>query len=155
MRSNDRITARRQLDKRLAPLRGSNSFARPPRGWIRAIRDALGMTAKQLGTRMGVSQPRIAEMERFEVSKTLTLESLERAAHAMDCQLVYALVPRKPLDTLVEERATQIAKARLSSTGHSMGLEDQSVDADDQELHLKKMIQKLVEKSGSELWSEE
>ena len=84
----DRSTARRHLDKRLARLRPIDELARPQRGWVRAIRDAIGMTSSQLANRMKVSQSRISELERAEVEGRLTLDSLERAAAALGCTVV-------------------------------------------------------------------
>jgi predicted DNA-binding mobile mystery protein A len=156
MRAQDRITARRQLDKRLQSLDDSAAaLARPPRGWVKAIREALGMTAEQLGSRLGVSQVRALALEKAEASGSVTLASLERAAHALDCQLVYALVPRRPLEELVEERASQLALQQLKATRHTMALEAQSVDAADEEAQLERLTQKLVSEAGSSLWREE
>ena len=152
MRYSDRATARRQLDKRLNPLRDSSDFTRPPRGWIKAIREALGMTTAQLARRIGVSQPRVIAIEKAEKNSSITLDSLERAARALDCRVVYALIPRKPLDDLVAERAQIVAKKRLQSTRHSMVLEAQSVDRSDEEEQLKRLSEQLIRKSGSELW---
>ena len=154
MRARDRLLARKQLDKRLNSLR-TMEFARPPRGWVKAIREALGMTAEQLAGRIGVTRPRVHEIEKFEVSGSITLDSLERAANALDCRLVYALVPREPLETLVEQRAMRLAKSRLSRTAHSMVLEDQSVDDDDQQQQLMALAKKLAQQSGSKLWEDE
>jgi predicted DNA-binding mobile mystery protein A len=155
MRYKDRTSARRQLDKRLSLLRDSYEFARPPRGWIKAIREALGMTTAQLARRIGVSQPRVVAIEKAEKNASITLDSLERAARAMDCQVVYALIPRKPLKDLVEERAHIVAEKRLKSTRHSMALEAQSVDKSDEEEQLKRLSERLIEKAGSELWEED
>ena len=83
------------------------------------------------------------------------LESLEKAAHALDCRLVYALVPRKPLETLAQERAIKLAQRRLSKTSHSMALEDQGVDAADEQEQIRQLAQHLLEKSGSKLWEDE
>ena len=117
-----------QLDRRLADLtRYATAAARPSRGWVRAIRDGLGMTATQLARRMGVSQPRISELERGEASGNITLQSLERAAEAMGCRVVYALVPVTPLTDQLTERASALAAARLASVEQTMRLEDQSV----------------------------
>jgi predicted DNA-binding mobile mystery protein A len=155
MRPQDRATARRQLDKRLTPLRNSESFARPPRGWIKAIREALGMTTAQLGKRLGVSQPRAVAIEKAEVSGGIRLETLERAAHALDCRLVYALVPKNPLETTIEDRAAAVAKRRLKSTAHTMALEAQRVGEADEREQISQLAKKLAEKSGSALWEEE
>ena len=90
MRAQDRATARRQLDKRLNLLRKKALFARPPRGWIKAIRESLGMTTRQFAGRIGVVQSRAVDIEKAEVTGSITLDSLERAARALDCELVYA-----------------------------------------------------------------
>jgi predicted DNA-binding mobile mystery protein A len=153
MRAQDRALARKNLDKRLTLLRNIDAFARPPRGWIRAIREALGMTAAQLGERLGITQPTVAGLEKAEAGKTVTLETLERAARALDCTLVYALVPRKPLETLVQERAGERAHERLRTISHSMALEDQRVDEQDERAQLERLVQELIDGPGSALWN--
>jgi len=152
MRAQERASARKQLDKRLNKLRNSDALSRPPRGWIKAIRDALGMTTTQFGKRLGVSQSTALGFEKSEVSKGITLETLERAARALDCRLVYALVPSKPLELLVEGQARELAKKRLRATSHSMALEDQRVDEADERDHLERLVQKLLNQPGSALW---
>jgi predicted DNA-binding mobile mystery protein A len=155
MRAQDRASARRQLEKRLNSLRNINIFTRPPRGWVKAIRESLGMTTRQLAWRVGVTQSRVVDIEKGEAKGSITLDSLERAAHALDCDLVYALVPRHPLETMVEERASGLAKRRIRATRHSMALEDQSVDEADEQEQIKQLAKQLVEKSGSALWEDE
>jgi len=155
MRSSERANARRQLDKRFNALRNADSFARPPRGWIRAIREALGMTTSQLGRRIGVTQSRAFDIEKAEVSGRITLDSLERAAHALDCRLVYALVPRQDLESMAVERAMVLARKRLRSTSHSMALEAQRLDREDEEHQVRELAKRLLEKPGSVLWGEE
>ena len=117
--------ARQHLDVRLAdqPVRPA-----PPHGWIRAIRTALGMSTVQLARRMGVSQPSVVGMEQSESSGRIQLDTLHRAAEALQCRLVYALVPNEPLESMVQKRARQIAEGYLNATEHSMKLEGQSVE---------------------------
>ena len=119
--------ARRDLDRRLARLQPIDELARPRRGWLRAIRDAIGMTAAQLAVRMKVSQPRVLAIEKAEQRGAITLATLERAAQALGCTLVYALVPNGSLDKLVLERARKMAAERLADTDRTMRLEDHSV----------------------------
>lgn len=154
VRSNERALARKNLDKRLNPIRSSNIFARPPRGWVKAIREALGMTAEQMAMRMGVTKPRIYKIEKAEAEGSLTLDSLQRAANALDCELVYALVPKQPLETTIEQRALLEAKKRMQRTAHTMSLEDQSVDDADQRKQIEALAKEL-EQTGSLLWSDE
>lgn len=155
MRAQERASARKQLDKRLNALKNPDTLARPPRGWIRAIREALGMTGAQLGKRLGVSQPTVIGYEKAETSGSITLNSLERAAHALDCRLVYALVPRKPLEELAQDRARLVATKRLREISHSMALEDQRVEDSDEREHLERLVRQLLEGPGSALWEEE
>lgn len=154
MRPQDRETARRQIDKRLSSVFDDEALTRPSRGWVKAIREALGMTTSQLAKRLGVSQPRVVGIEQAEAKGTITLDSLARAARALDCRLVYALVPRRPLDTLVEERATRLADRQLGHTRHTMALEAQTMDARDENEQRKRLIRKLVEQTSSKLWDD-
>ena len=153
MRAQDRATARKQLDKCLNVLRNS-SFVRPPRGWVKAIREALGMTTAQLAKRIGVVQSRAVDIEKAEVTGSLTLDSLERAARALNCDLVYALVPRTSLEEMVSERATRLAINNLKTTRHSMALEDQSVYEEDEREQVRQLARRIAEQSGSSLWKD-
>jgi len=154
MRAQGRASARKYIDKRLNPLINADAFARPPRGWVKAIREALGITTAQLAKRLGISQPSAVGLEQAEASKVITLETLERAARALDCTLVYALVPRKPLETIVRERAREKARDRLRTISHSMSLEDQRVHEEDEHEQLERLAQKLLDGPGSALWDE-
>jgi predicted DNA-binding mobile mystery protein A len=85
------------------------------------------MTTAQLAKRLGVSQPRIVELEQSEVSGRVTLHTLQRAAEALGCRVVYALVPEEPLAETVRTRAEAVAQRRLASVQQTMRLENQSV----------------------------
>ena len=146
--------ARQALDDRLGNLPDTAHFQRPSTGWIRAIRQSLGMTTAQLAKRLGVSQPRIPVLEKAEAGKSITLDSLERAAHALDCELIYVLVPRSTFQAQVEQRAREVAKRRLQDVRHTMALEDQSVGTGKNDEQLARLARDLAEKSGSDLWSD-
>jgi predicted DNA-binding mobile mystery protein A len=138
---NDAI---RHLDNRFSALRPLLNSPRPPKGWLRAIRDALGMTTAQFARRLGVSQPRIIELEQSEVSGGVTLKTLQRAAEALGCRLVYALVPEQPLADTVRARAKLIAARQLDAVEHTMRLEDQAVTS-------KKVGKELLQRRIEEL----
>jgi predicted DNA-binding mobile mystery protein A len=146
------VIARQHLDKRFARMQPLDIFARPPRGWIRAIRDSLGMTASQLASRMGVSRPRVVVIEQGEVEGSLTLNSLQRAAEALNCTLVYALVPNRPLDETVHAQAVSIASERLAAVEHSMQLENQAVSPSEAKQHREKLIEQIVRNETRRLW---
>src|SRR5258708_2673017 len=111
--------AARALDKRLDPLRSWNA-AKPPHGWVRAVRDALGMNTRQYARRLGVSQPQVVAYEKGETEESITLASLRRAAEGLDCELVYALVPKRPLTDSLRARAEAITDAKLARMSHTM-----------------------------------
>jgi predicted DNA-binding mobile mystery protein A len=119
--------ARARLDNRFKAMQPSMHQSPPVRGWIRAIREALGMTAEQLGKRLGVKQPSVVALEQSEEKGSIELATLRRVAEALDCRLVYALVPNKPLEQTVRERARLFARRRREPIEHSMTLEDQKV----------------------------
>ena len=65
------------------------------------------------------------------------------------------LVPREPLETLIEERALEIAVKRMRSVSHSMALEDQRVEEGDEPVHLERLARELIDQPGSALWDDE
>lgn len=153
MKPQARQMARRQIDKRIEQLPNLTQFKRPPKGWIKAMREALGMTMGQLAERLGVSQPRISVLEQNEASGSITMESLERAANALDCDLAYVLIPRSGgLNKYVEEQSIKAARQKLKSTKHTMALERQSVDFDDEQEQVIRIAKSLAEKSDSSIW---
>ena len=155
MRSKDRALARKHLDTKLNSIRTSSDVLRPPKGWVKAIRESLGMSAEQLAARIGVTKPRVYEIEKAEISGSITLNSLERAAHALDCQLVYKLIPRQPLQKTVEMRAMEIARERIRAASHSMSLEDQALDEDELSEHIERLAREILDQGGPEFWKRE
>jgi len=149
---NVRTRARERLDERLNAVKPAGRFAVPPKGWIRAIRDALGMTGRQLGHRMGVTPQTVAELERSEASGTIRLATLRRAAEALDCTLVYALVPNTSLAEAVAVRARLVAARDLARVSRSMALEDQAVDDADPERRLHDYSERALR--GRDLWED-
>ncbi len=113
------------LDRRLEQLPAVSEFTPPTSGWVRTIRDALGMSAADLGRRMGVSGSSVSEIEANERDGGVRLSTLKRAATAMDCVLVYALVPRESLEHTVTRRAEQVLREVQRHAEHTMRLEDQ------------------------------
>lgn len=145
MNSPSAALARKHLEARLAPLRDSTIRARPPKGWVRALRDALGMTAAELGRRIGVSQAQATQFEQGEVDGSITLRSLRGAAEAMECELVYALVPKRPLDEMLRSEATKVADRQLRITHHTMALENQALRGADQDSERERLIAALLD----------
>ena len=122
-----RTAARRHLDARLKTLSALNTLARPPKGWVKAIRESLNMSTAQLARRMRISQPSVVGIERSETEGRVQLDTLRRAGEALNCRLVYALAPKESLEKTVRTRARRIAAKYFASVEHTMKLENQSV----------------------------
>lgn len=144
--------ARKHLDQRLAPLRRAEGMARPPRGWLRAIRDALGMTTAQLARRIHVGQSRIPRLEQAEVEGAVTLKTLRQAAEGLGCTLVYALVPNEPLDSMLRKRAVEIADSQIARTHQTMKLENQALTRRDLEAERGRLVKALLKEDPRRLW---
>jgi len=135
--------------QRLSCLHG---MQRPVKGWLRAVREALGMSGKQFAKRLGVSAPRVTALEKNEVHGSVTLNTMRQAA-ALNCKFVYALVPRDDsLEETLRKRARILAQKRLSMVAHSMLLEDQQLSAPEQEKAIEAEIEALLGKMPRELW---
>ena len=157
MRSNRKdlnSLGRWALDTQLKPLRDMEPLIRPGRGWIRAIREAIGMTTGQFARRLGVSQPRVAALEKAEADGVVTLKSLRQAAEALDCDFVYALVPRKPLEQVVKDRARDVAERQLARTDQTMRLENQAVSKARMARARDELAAELL-RSDRRLWADE
>jgi predicted DNA-binding mobile mystery protein A len=128
MRDDFRNLRLKQLDRTLAPFRPAVSVARPVKGWVRAIREAIGVSSAELARRMGTSRQLSLQQEKAEAEDRITLKSLRTLASALDCDLVYALVPKADsLKDLMNNRARVQAKKNVLGVEHTMALEDQAV----------------------------
>src|SRR5712672_4743617 len=140
-----------QLDKTLSPWR-SLPRSRPSGGWLRAVRQALGMTTRQLAKAVGVTQAAVVDAERTEAKGDITLTTLRRYATALDCELVYALVQNRPLQGSLEARADKVARDHVLRVRHSMALEDQQTSDDTLEREVTELRRRLLEGKRSRLW---
>ncbi len=143
---------RYQLDQVLARWRNADLPSRPPYGWVRAIRDALGLSASAFARRLGMSHAGVRKLELAEAGDAITLASLRKLANALDCELQYALVPRTSLDAMLTSRARQVAGERINPVAHSMALEDQSTDVAMNKVQLELLVKEILAGSRRELW---
>ena len=138
----------KQLDRALEPYRAAREVPRPSKGWIRSIRQALGISSGELARRLGTSRQLPLQLEKGEAEDRITLKSLRAAANALDCDLVYALVPRADsMQELIENRARVEAKNRVLGVEHSMALENQAVGRIDEAVEAE--TRRLVRKRAS------
>ena len=149
---NKKTLSIQQLESALQPFRSAIGVARPRSGWLRAIREALGMTNAQLAKRVKRQPQTLLDLQEREGAQTIQLNTLRELAEALDCELVYAIVPRKPLDQVVGEQAEAVARRLLRRTGHSMELERQGLGVRERTRALEREIERLLAGSRRKLW---
>ena len=123
---NKRLILLRALSRKMGNLAQLRDTQPSKQGWISDVRQALGMTAKQLAERVGLSQPRIAKMELNE--NNLKISTMKKIAEGLDCDFVYGFVPKSSLQETINRQARKKAEAILSNVNTNMALEDQLAD---------------------------
>ena len=146
-----RALQRRQLDRKVAPIRGLGNIGSPRKGWIQAIRTALGMSAAQLGKRLGITRQAVLDMERREAEETITMGRLRDAAEAMNCQLLIAMLPRTTLEDAVRRQAASKAIGDRERLLHSMRLEGQESGVDEA-LDMNERLESWLTRHHRRLW---
>ena len=141
-----------QIEEAIKPFRPLVDTQPPRRGWIRAIQQALGVTNRQLAIRLHLKPQTIEDMQEYEAKETIKLTTLRKLAQALDCRLVYAVVPNKPLEEMRLEQARKVARRQLKPVAHSMSLEAQGVSDADQKSELDRLVQKLLAGNPRKLW---
>ncbi len=144
---NKRLILLRALSRKMGNLALLRDTQPPKQGWISAVRQALGMTAKQLAERVGLSQPRIAKMELNE--NNLKISTMKKIAEGLDCDFVYGFVPKSSLQETINRQARKKAEAILSNVNTNMALEDQF--ADDPNI-LTDVADEMIAKNIKRIW---
>jgi predicted DNA-binding mobile mystery protein A len=154
MKQQHRHIVREQLETTLKKFSCLRNVNRPAMGWLRAIREALGMSGKQFAKRLGVSAPWISNLEKNELAGSVTIKTMRQAANALDCDFVYALVPRKKLKESIRERAISLARKKLARVSHTMLLEAQQLSKAEEKRVLKAEVEELIRNMPKELWDD-
>jgi predicted DNA-binding mobile mystery protein A len=135
MRPEYKMLRINQLERSLQPFFVARDVPRPQKGWIRAIREVTGLTLREVAQRLGSAPSLAAYLEKSETKYSITLGKLREAADALDCQLVYALVPKNgSVRDLAVQRARAKATENVRAVEHTMALEDQAVGAVDEKI---------------------
>jgi predicted DNA-binding mobile mystery protein A len=146
---------RKQLDEKLQGLREPNIPKVPRGGWAKAIRTALAMPSEVLGRRIGISQSAVIQLQQGEEAETITLASLRKLARGLDCNLVYALIPRTSLQEMVENQALHRARSLVNTVSSSMELEQQAIPEQERERQVQALAKNLLVKPGTGFWDDE
>ena len=150
---NKKKLIREQLDASLQRFSPLLDITTPSKGWIRAIRDALGMTARQLSERLGVTQQSVARIEKEEMAGAVTIKTMRRIADSLDCVFVYGFVPRTSLEDIIGHQAKKVATRRLLKASQTMSLENQALSREENEKAISDMVDELIRTVPSNLWN--
>ncbi|MEE3313950.1 MAG: mobile mystery protein A [Treponema sp.] len=142
-----RVLQIRALDKKTSELKSASNIVSRGSGWIHTVREAIGMTARQLALRLGVSQPRITKMESNE--DNLKISTMRKTAEAMNCEFVYYFKPKTTFQNLVEEQAQKKAMEILKTVNINMALEDQEIATEDA---VKDFATDLINSKIKQIW---
>jgi predicted DNA-binding mobile mystery protein A len=138
-----------QISRRIEEIRKSQVQASIRGGWISYMRNALGLTLSDLSKLLGQSIPTVAQAEKREVEGKITLQTLEKIAEAMECELVYSFVPKKEIKTFIKDKAREKATKSLMEADLHMKLENQKVEGEMNE-RIERLAKKLIEKG--DIW---
>lgn len=111
------------------------------------------MSGPELAHRMGVTPQAVHELEKSEARETIRLETLERVADALGCDLEYVLVPRESLQDMVEAQARRKAIRFIDPIAHHSRLEDQMLAEDAVDAQVEDLGLGFIDRRG--LWSED
>jgi len=150
MRSEFRRLLQANIDEKLKNVPKQRSVDPPSGGWLKAIRVALAVPARYPASKLGLTTQAVEQLERGEAAGAITLKNLRRAADALDCDVVYAVVPRAgSLSAMLSKQADKRARTTISAVAHSMRLENQGTDSEEQAAEL---ARKFVADPKPSLW---
>jgi predicted DNA-binding mobile mystery protein A len=146
--------ARHQLDATLRRFEPLKAIFPPTKGWIRAIRDVLGMTGQQLANRLNVNKQRVSRIEHDEKLGKIKVETLRNVAEALDCEFVYCFVPKNSLEQTVRQQAEIISKKRMARSNQMMRLEKQELSKTEKNSAMQDLIDEIIGTMPKTLWNE-
>ena len=143
---------REQVDKSLSQLNSLKGVKTPPFGWIRSIREALGMSGRQLAERLGVSKQSVSRLEQDEIVGSITIKTMRNVAEKLDCMFVYGFVPKTSLDETVRSRAEKISRERMDRVDQTMSLEKQRIRDENLESLILEDVERIMDEMPRNLW---
>ena len=147
----DRKLMREQLDQKLTGLK---ALRIPEAGWIKGIREALGMTINDLAERMGIDPSRMRRIEYADKRGDLKLSTLKRVAESMDMDFVYGFVPKEgSLEEMIRAQARKNVEKRMKKLNQTMRLEMQDLTVEEQRKAMDDMIDQLLTDGTKLNWS--
>lgn len=153
MTNSDAKLIREQLDDKLSLLQGLAASGMPKQGWIRTIREALGMSSTYLGKRAKLHQSRISRLENAEKQGNLKVSSLQKIGKALGMTFVYGFVPESTMEDVVRKQAEKVVSRRMARLDRTMRLEQQGLSDQEKKKAFQSMVDKLLAEHPKDLWN--
>jgi predicted DNA-binding mobile mystery protein A len=141
-----------QVERALEPFTQVAGRTTPTSGWLRSIRESLGRSIRTQAALLGLAPATLQQSERSEAQDRISLGQLRKLADGLDCELVYALVPKKPLHDMVEDRARYLAVQEVGGVEHTMALEGQRPSDAFLERKVRERQEELLAGAWNRLW---
>lgn len=149
------IKDRLLVDEKLGPFLPLRDTAMPQGGWLKTIRKSLGLSILQLSKRLKCRDTGVLRLERREEAGTASLAALDRAARAMNCRLVWAIVPEPgnaSLSDIAERRAKRLAAQLVRRVDQTMRLESQAVHEEAVSRQVEELAGELLRDGDARIW---
>jgi predicted DNA-binding mobile mystery protein A len=150
----DKKLLRKQISKKIEPLKSFAQASSSVGSWVKTIRQALGMTTYDLAGRAGMDQAQLSRIEKAEPEGKVTLATMQKIAGGLDMKFVYGFVSDDDLEALVYRQAKKIALKRLNRLDKTMALELQQLDPHEKKEALSDLIDKILADSPPNFWEE-
>ncbi|PHR27111.1 MAG: transcriptional regulator [Desulfotalea sp.] len=141
-----------QLIKKVKSARNTLAPKPPKDGWIRVIRQTLGMSGALFAKKMGYTRNKISILERKEASGDITINQLKQLAEGLDADLVYCVVPRQDPEKFIDDQAQRKATEIIHRTHQHMSLESQHISNETQEEQIRFLADEIKRVRGKALW---
>ena len=141
-----------QVRRLLRQIVAGDRVAMPQDGWLRTIREALGISLRQQAKRIGIGPSTLLAHERNESTGHITLAQLQKLAAALDCEVRYTLVPKHDLEDILLKQAENVARAEVFGVSHTMALEQQRPSNSFEQDMIAERKRELLAGNWSRLW---
>jgi predicted DNA-binding mobile mystery protein A len=149
---NDKLQFQ-QLNEKMDKLTVLQHLIMPPIGWIKAIRNGIGMSMEQLGKKLSITKQAVMDIEKREKEGAITIKSMQEIAKVIDMKFVYGFVPNAgSLEQMIETRSLEIATKIVQRSSTSMKLEDQVNSKERIEKAIKERAAEIINKTPKILW---
>lgn len=142
-----------QLNAKLLSFAPMSRIVIPPSGWIKAIRNTLGMSMQQLANKLSISKQGVLDIEKREVDGSITIKALRELGRVLDMELVYGFVPKDgSLEAMIEKKSNELATKIVLRTSNTMQLEDQGNSKERIEKAIKERTEEIKNEMPKILW---